>query len=185
MDIHKLVFSGSGGQGVITAAVILAEAAVLYDNLHAVQAQSYGPEARGGSTRSDVIISDEQINYPKVTHPNLLVCLTQEAYNKFSNIVLPGGLIITDSRYVVINKNCDAIQKELPIYDTVMEKLGNAVVLNICMLGAVIRCLPVVNKESILKAVTNRINPKFIDLNTQAFNLGLELVEKNNNCHNK
>lgn len=178
MDIHKLVFSGSGGQGVITAAVILAEAAVIYDNLHAVQAQSYGPEARGGSTRSDVIISDEQINYPKVTHPNLLVCLTQESYNKFSGIVLPGGIIITDSRYVVINKNCDAVQKELPIYDTVMEKLGNPIVLNVCMLGAVLKCLPVVKEESVIKAVISRINPKFIDLNTEAFNLGLKLVEK-------
>ncbi|MEI6054521.1 MAG: 2-oxoacid:acceptor oxidoreductase family protein [Lentisphaerota bacterium] len=176
MDIYKLVFSGSGGQGVITAAVILAEAAVIYDNKHAVQAQSYGPEARGGSTRSDVIISDEQINYPKVTHPNLLVCLTQESYNKFSSIVLPGGIIITDSRYVVINKNCDAIQKELPIYDIVMEKLGNPIVFNVCMLGAVLKCLPVVKEESVIRAVTSRINPKFIDLNTKAFYLGLSLT---------
>ena len=78
-----MVFSGSGGQGVITAAIILAEAAVLYENLIAVQAQMYGPEARGGATRSDIIISDSKINYPKVIQPNMLVCLTQEAYNKF------------------------------------------------------------------------------------------------------
>ncbi len=176
MDIHRLVFSGSGGQGVITAAVILAEAAVMYDNLHAVQAQSYGPEARGGATRSDVIISSEQINYPKVTNPNILVCLTQEAYNKFSSIVLPGGLIITDSRFVTVNRNCDAVQKELPIYDTVVGKLGNPIVLNVCMLGVVVKFLPVVKKESVIKAVTTKINPKFIDLNTQAFNIGLSLA---------
>lgn len=175
MEIHKLVFSGSGGQGVITAAVILAEAAVLYDNLHAVQIQSYGPEARGGATRSDVIVSDEQINYPKVTGPNILVCLTQEAYNKFSNIVLPGGRIITDSRYVVTNKNSDAIHKELPMYDSIMEKLGNPIVLNICMLGVVVKHLQVVRKESVIRAVTNRINPKFIDLNKQAFEIGLSI----------
>ena len=83
MERCRMVFSGSGGQGVITAAIILAEAAVLHDNLTAVQSQAYGPEARGGATRSDVIISDTIINYPKVIQPNVLVCLTQEAYNKF------------------------------------------------------------------------------------------------------
>jgi 2-oxoglutarate ferredoxin oxidoreductase subunit gamma len=78
-----MVFSGSGGQGVITAAIILAEAAVIYENLNAVQSQSYGAEARGGATRSDIIISDAVIHFPKVIQPNVLVCLTQNSYNKF------------------------------------------------------------------------------------------------------
>ncbi len=91
MERCRLVFSGSGGQGVITAAIVLAEAAVLYDNLTAVQSQSYGAAARGGATRSDVVISDSKINFPKVIQPNVLVCLTQEAYNKFSSIIRPGG----------------------------------------------------------------------------------------------
>ena len=75
-----MVFSGSGGQGVITAAIILAEAAVLHENLFAGQSQSYGPEARGGATRSDVIIADSPIHFPKVLQPNVLVCLTQQSY---------------------------------------------------------------------------------------------------------
>jgi len=120
-----MVFSGSGGQGVITAAIILAEAAVLYENLTAVQSQAYGPEARGGATRSDVIISDTMINYPKVIQPNVLVCLTQEAYNKFYTIIRPGGLLMTDSRFVKIQRKADAKQRELPIYATVMEKSAN------------------------------------------------------------
>ena len=74
MERFRLVFSGSGGQGVITASIILAESAVLYENLNAVQSQIYGPAARGGAARSDVLISDRQINFPKVTHPNVLVC---------------------------------------------------------------------------------------------------------------
>ena len=90
MERCRMVFSGSGGQGVTTAAIILAEAAVLYEELIAVQSQSYGPEARGGSTRTDVIIADSQIYFPKVTQPNVLVCLTQEAYNKFYPIIRPG-----------------------------------------------------------------------------------------------
>src|SRR5512139_2334637 len=128
MERCRMIFSGSGGQGVITAAIILAEAAVLYDNLVAVQSQSYGPEARGGATRSDVIIADTPIYFPKVLQPNILVCLTQEAYNKFSAIIRPGGLLITDSRYVKIQRKVDAQQRELPIYRTVMEQVGRPIV---------------------------------------------------------
>ena len=114
MERCRLVFSGSGGQGIITAAIILAEAAVLYENLIAVQSQFYGPEARGGATRSDVIISESAINYPKVIQPNVLICLTQEAYNTYYPIIRPGGLLITDTRFVEIKKKVDAQQKELP-----------------------------------------------------------------------
>ncbi len=69
MERCRMVFSGSGGQGVITAAILIAEAAVLYENLIAVQSQTYGPAARGGATRSDVIISDSNINFPKCCNP--------------------------------------------------------------------------------------------------------------------
>ena len=110
-----MVFSGSGGQGIITASIIIAEAAVLFENLVAVQSQAYGPAARGGASRSDVIISDSKINYPKVIEPNILVCLTQEAYDKYSSIIRPGGLLITDTRYVVTNRKSDARQIELPM----------------------------------------------------------------------
>ena len=174
MDVFKIVFSGSGGQGVITAAIVLAEAAVVYDKLHAVQSQSYGPEARGGATRSDVIISDEKINYPKVSSPNLLVCLTQEAYNKFSNIVMPGGTIITDPKYVVINKS-DATQLELPMYDTVVEKVGNSICFNTCMLGVVVKISNLVKVESIIKVFENRMPQKFVEMNIKALKAGIDL----------
>ena len=177
MDSYKIVFSVSGGQGVITAAIVLAEAAVVYDKLHAVQAQSYGPEARGGATRSDVIISDEKINYPKVSSPNLLVCLTQEAYNKFSNIVMPGGMIITDPKYVVISKS-DATQLELPMYDTVVEKVGNPICFNTCMLGVVVKISNMVKVESIIKVFESRMPQKFVEINIKALKVGMELVSK-------
>jgi hypothetical protein len=90
MERCRMVFSGSGGQGVITAAIILAEAAVMHEGLTAVQTQAYGAAARGGATRTDVIISDTTINFPKVIQPNVLVCLTQESYNKFFDIIRPG-----------------------------------------------------------------------------------------------
>ncbi len=80
---YRLVFSGSGGQGVITASIILGEAAVFHEGWNAVQTQSYGPEARGGTARADLILSPEPINFPKVAQPNILVCLTQEAYDRW------------------------------------------------------------------------------------------------------
>jgi len=172
-----MVFSGSGGQGVITAAIILAEAAVLYDNLTAVQSQAYGPEARGGATRSDVIISDTTINYPKVIQPNVLVCLTQEAYNKFYTIIRPGGLLMTDSRYVKIQRKADAKQRELPIYATVMEEIGKPIVFNICMLGALLALTDLVRPESVMKTIETRIPKGFLELNQKALDIGLKLGE--------
>jgi 2-oxoglutarate ferredoxin oxidoreductase subunit gamma len=170
-----MVFSGSGGQGVITAAIILAEAAVLYDNLTAVQSQAYGPEARGGATRSDVIISENTINYPKVIQPNVLVCLTQEAYNKFYTIIRPGGLLMTDSRYVKIQRKADAKQRELPIYATVMEEIGKPIVFNICMLGALLALTDLVQPESVMKVIKTRIPKGFLELNQKALDIGLKL----------
>jgi 2-oxoglutarate ferredoxin oxidoreductase subunit gamma len=175
MQRFKLVFTGSGGQGVITAAIILAETAVLRENLNAVQTQVYGAAARGGATRTDVIISESEIFYPKVNQPNVLVCLTQEAYTKFSPIIRPGGLLITDTRYVRIEPNVDAVQRELPLYHTVMEKIGKPIVLNICMLGAVVALTGAVRTESIYEALEERIAPAFLDMNRQAFDLGYEI----------
>ena len=177
MSRTRFVFSGSGGQGVITAAIILAEAAVLYENLIAVQAQSYGPEARGGATRSDVIIDEHEILFPKVTQPNFLVCLTQEAYNKFSPIVRPGGTLLSDSRYVTIQKKADARQVELPLYDSIMNEIKKPIVFNICMLGAVISLTQIVQQNSILKVLEKRIPPEFTDMNKKALELGVSLGE--------
>ena len=172
-----MVFSGSGGQGVITAAIILAEAAALYENLVAVQSQSYGPEARGGATRSDVIIAESPIYFPKVLQPNVLVCLTQQAYANYFSILRPGGLFMTDSRYVKLGKKVDARQVELPMYDTVMEKIGRPIVFNICMLGAVIGLTKLVRPESIIKVLETQIPKSFLDMNRQALDLGLKLTE--------
>ncbi len=175
MERCRIVFSGSGGQGVITATIIIAEAAVLYEGLNAVQSQAYGPAARGGASRSDVIISSSAINFPKVIEPNVLVCLTQEAYGKFSSIIRPGGFLLTDTKFVRINPNVDARQIELPLYATVMEKIGKPIVFNVCVLGAVQALTEVVKSESIMKALQTRIPLDFLDLNQKALALGMEM----------
>jgi len=175
MEKYRLVFSGSGGQGVITAAIILAEAAVVHENLNAVQSQSYGAAARGGATRTDVIISSDSIDFPKVTQPNGLVCLTQTAYNKFRQIIRPGGLLITDPRWVETSRKVDAVQIELPLYETVMAQIGKPIVLNICMLGAIIALTNLVAPESIMATLKERIPASFLELNRTALDLGIGL----------
>ncbi|WP_300667899.1 2-oxoacid:acceptor oxidoreductase family protein [Desulfoluna sp.] len=177
MEKFRMVFSGAGGQGVITAAVILAEAAVIHEGLIAVQSQSYGPEARGGATRSDIIISEHPILFPKVTQPNVLVCLTQEAYDKFSPIIRPGGLLLTDDRYVKLGKKVDAKQVELPMYQTVQDAIGNPVVFNICMLGVLIGLLGLVKAESVLAVISTRVQEKYVEMNRKALELGVSMAE--------
>ncbi|MBW1897723.1 MAG: 2-oxoacid:acceptor oxidoreductase family protein [Deltaproteobacteria bacterium] len=178
MERLRIVMSGSGGQGVITAAVILAEAAVLYEELTAVQSQAYGPEARGGAARSDVIIADSKIHFPKVIQPNVLVCLTQMAYNKFVPIIRPGGLLITDSRDVTTERKVDAKQIELPLYNSVMDEIGKPIVLNICMLGALIRLIDIVRPDSIVKVLKKRVPQNFLGMNQKALDIGYKLAEK-------
>ncbi len=183
MERCRLVFCGSGGQGVITAAIILAEAAVLYDGLNAVQSQSYGAAARGGVTRSDVIISDAEINFPKVTQPNVLVCLTQESFNNFYSIIRPGGLLLLDSDLVQPRMQADARQCSLPLYKSVQKEIGKAVVLNICMLGALLALNPVVQMDSVLQVLRQRVPERFIEMNHQALQLGQDLVRRDQGAH--
>jgi len=176
MERCRIIFSGAGGQGVITAAIILSEAAVLYEGLNAVQSQSYGPEARGGASRSDVIISDTDIHFPKVIQPNVLVCLTQEAYDKFSGLIRPGGLLLTDKYFVKKGGKVDAKQVGLDMYQSVMEEIGRPIVFNICMLGAFVHLTQLIKKESITKVLKARIPSGTLEVNKQALELGVQLA---------
>ena len=177
MERFRILLSGSGGQGIITASIFLAEAAVFYEGLNAVQSQTYGPEARGGATRADVIISDRAIRFPKVNQPNILVSLTQQAYNKFSETIRPGGLLLIDSHFVNLERKVDARQVALGMYKAVMDKIGKPIVFNICMLGALTRLTDLMKAESILKVLETKIPSEFLDMNRKAFDIGLKLAE--------
>ncbi|MBU1344781.1 MAG: 2-oxoacid:acceptor oxidoreductase family protein [Proteobacteria bacterium] len=178
MERSRLVFSGSGGQGIITAAIILAQAAAIFENKNAIQSQSYGAAARGGATRSDVIIDDAEIYFPKVIQPNILVSLTQESYNKFASIIRPGGLLLVDSKYVAVEKKVDAKHVNLPMFDTVIKEIGKPIVFNICMLGALIGVSELIKPESILKVLETTIPEDFMDMNKKALDLGMAMGKK-------
>ncbi|KAF0183120.1 MAG: 2-oxoglutarate ferredoxin oxidoreductase subunit gamma [Nitrospirae bacterium] len=177
MSTKSFVFTGSGGQGVITAAIVIGEAAALHEGLNAVQTQVYGPEARGGATRSDLIVSSDPIRYPKVINPQVLVCLTQEAYNKFAPIVRPGGLLIADASFVSTVRKADARQIVLPMFETVKKELGKTMAFNICMVGCVLAFTGIVSKDSVVKALTSRMPPAHLEMNLKALDLGIELAK--------
>ena len=172
---YRIIFSGSGGQGLVSAAIILAEAAVLHENLEAVQSQSYGAAARGGATRADVIIADGPINMPKITQPSILICMTQEAYTKFSPLIRPGGLLISDKKFVETTRRVDARQIELPLYSTVVSEIGTPVVLNICVLGALIGMRGIVKKSSVEQVLADKFPPAFMAGNQMALDIGFEM----------
>ncbi|HIU17452.1 MAG TPA: 2-oxoacid:acceptor oxidoreductase family protein [Candidatus Avidesulfovibrio excrementigallinarum] len=177
MEKYRFLLSGSGGQGVITMAILLAEAAVLYEGRVAVQSQSYGPEARGGATRSDVIIADEPILFPKVAQPNVLVTLTNEAAGKYMPLIRPGGMCLYDSDLVQPSRRIDAILHGIPMHRAVMEKFGKAQALNICVLGALVTLTGAVHMEAVEKVLAARFKPAFHAANSAALALGAELAK--------
>lgn len=172
----ELRLSGSGGQGLITAGIILAEAAIL-DQKNAIQTQSYGPEARGGASKAEVIISNDVIDFPKVTIPNMSFSLTQLATDKYATDIDPNGIIIIDES---INLSSDIKVSEvykLPILQTARQEVGKEIVANIVALGVIVGISKVVTKDSLVKAVMNRIPKGTEELNRLALEKGFELVE--------
>lgn len=173
---YEVRLSGSGGQGLVLGGVILAEAVALYEGINAVQTQSYGPEARGGASKSEVIISDSDIDYPKATKIDLLLALTQEACEKYSPDLKDGGIILADSRMVTELPKGDYKVYHLPIIDTAKEKVGKVFVANIVALGAIAGLIDEVSFESVEKAVLKRVPKGTEELNKRALKLGYELV---------
>src|SRR5512136_2327458 len=124
----EIRLAGEGGQGMILAGIILAEAAAIYDGKLAVQTQSYGPEARGGASKSEVVISDGEIDHPEVLSADVVLTLSQEAFKKFGSGVKPGGLLIVDSERVDSSSTPQAIR--LPITKLAMETTGRIITAN-------------------------------------------------------
>lgn len=173
----ELRLSGAGGQGLITAGVILAEAAVL-EGMNVVQTQSYGPEARLGASRAEVILSREEIAYPQVTRPDILLCLSQDAFERYSPDVKPDGLIVVDATNVEMQTPSVAAEiYAYPITTTAVE-LGSKVVANVVALGALCALTDVVSAEHLEEAVLKRVPERFRDLNARALEAGQALIER-------
>jgi len=168
--------SGSGGQGLLLAGIILSEAAINEDK-NAVQTQSYGPEARGGASKAEVIISHEDIDFPKVTAPNVVLALTQVAADKYVESVREDGIVIVDSRIVLPETLKAQRIISVPILETASEKIGKSIVANIVAIGVIQEATQVISKESLEAAVLSRVPRGTEDLNRMALSAGYELVK--------
>ena len=174
MSRYELRFSGAGGQGLITAGIIMAKAASIYEGKEAVQSQSYGPEARGGASKSEVIISETIIDYPKVTKCDALLAMTQEACNKYSDDLKSDGVLLYDSDLVTKLPEGNFKKVGFNIINTAKNEVGREIVANIVALGAMVALTGQVSRENAEKAVLSSVPEAFLDLNKKAFNTGFE-----------
>ena len=174
---YELRLSGSGGQGLILIGKILAEAAAIYDGKNATQSQSYGPEARGGASRSEVIISDGEIDYPKAMKLDLLLALTQEACDLYIKDLKEGGILIVDNQMVKRIPKGNFKVVSLPIIQSAVERLGKYIVSNIIALGVITRITGIVSEQAVIQAIKSRVPRGTEEINLQAFKAGLKLAE--------
>ena len=167
---QELRLSGSGGQGVITAAIILAEAAVA-EGKEAVQSQSYGPEARGGASKSEVIIDVAPIYHPHVEQPDLVLAMTQQAANKYYGDLKAEGLLVLDTD-LVPEPPPFAHTVRIPITKLAVEQVGKSLYANMVALGAVVKLTDIVSLSAAKEAVRRRVPPHTLDSNMKAVELG-------------
>jgi 2-oxoglutarate ferredoxin oxidoreductase subunit gamma len=165
----EICISGFGGQGIVLAGYILGKAAALFDGKEAVMTQSYGPEARGGASSANVIISDLTVDFPFVQKPGILVALSQEGYLKFRPKAREGALIYIDRELV------DPFEDDTPAAipaTRIAEDLGKRIVANVVMLGFFTAAAGVVTREAMLKSIETTVKPKTLSLNLEAFDKG-------------
>ncbi len=174
MDRYEVRLSGAGGQGLILAGKILAEAVVLHEGRNAVQTQSYGPEARGGASKAEVVISDSDIDYPKAVELDILLSLTQEACDKYSVDLKEGSILIVDSGAVKKLPEGDYKVYQAPISDLALKKIGKTVVTNIVALGILVKVSGVAKEDSVIEAILSRVPPGTEELNKKAFAEGVK-----------
>lgn len=177
MTRREIRIAGFGGQGVITAGYVLANAAAIHDGQYALMAQSYGPEARGGSCKSDVIISHEPIDYPKVARPSLLVAMSIDAFATYIDLVADGGVVVYEESLVDVPKSVMDMNRSfygVPAVATAND-VGNPLAANMVMLGAAQALTGVVRAESLAASISDRF-PGREGPNLEALRRGIELA---------
>ena len=171
----QIGLSGTGGQGLIMAGIILAEAAII-DGKYAIQSQSYGPEARGGSSKAEVIIDDAVIDYPKVTEADIFLALSQDSCDKYFSLLKDGGTLIADEMFVKRIPETENPILVIPITKTAIDKFGNAIFASVVALGALMQYTGLVSKDALLQAVLSRVPKGTEEKNRAAVEAGIALV---------
>ena len=184
IQVHKEIrIAGFGGQGIILAGIVIGKAAALYDGLHAVQTQSYGPEARGGASRTEIIISDDEIDYPKVQKPDILVAMSHEALIKYLDDLKDEGILIIDPDLIMEEEILPFVREhkiklyQAPATRTAEEEIGLRIVANIVMIGAITGFTQVITEEAARNAIRVSVPPGTEEKNLSAFEAGIKLAK--------
>lgn len=175
MSRTEILVGGVGGQGVVLSGILLGTAATLFEGKQAVQTQSYSSELRGGSTRAEVIISEEPVTDPQVRKPDILIALAEDALSKYIHRIKPKGLLVIDSDLVKGAKPGDYEILAIPATSIADKEMGNIVVANLIILGALLKKTGLLSVEAMEKAIEVSVPKKAIALNLNAFRRGLEL----------
>ena len=172
--LTEIRIAGFGGQGVILAAAVIGKARAIFEGGFATMTQAFGPEARGGSSSAQVILSSEPILYPYVARPDVLVVMSQEAYAKFGPQLKPGGILITEQELVQVGEVPSGVRMYGVPATRLAEELGRKMVLNIVMVGFFGAVTGLLEADALRKAVADSVPPAFQKLNLQAFDKGYE-----------
>ncbi|MEA3340714.1 MAG: 2-oxoacid:acceptor oxidoreductase family protein [Chloroflexota bacterium] len=176
MNRLEIRLSGFGGQGIIRSGEIVGKAAVLYDGRFATFTQSYGPESRGGACAAQVAIADDpvELSYPHVIDPSILIIMSQGAYNKYVPDFRRDGLLIVDEDLTELDEAAEELQVLKVPATRMAEELGRRIVANVVMLGFVAATTDIASPEALKKAVLDSVPKGTEELNTRAFETGLE-----------
>ena len=173
---QEIILSGAGGQGLIVAGAILAEAAGVHEGREVVQTQSYGIQARGGASQSTVIISDGPINFPEVLTPDILLCLSQEAYDRYARRLREEGLLIIDADLVDAHDAQPGVQVRAFPFTAEAEKMGRRIAANVIALGALAAMTGAVEPASLAKAIPSRLPERNVPTALEALDVGVKLI---------
>ena len=178
MSRREVRFSGFGGQGIILSGYIVGKAATLLTSLNATLTQSYGPESRGGACAAGLILDEETVHYPHVMTPDVLIAMSQEAYDKYAHDVAPDGLLLIDETLV----DPDVVPRQgrlfgVPATD-IAEGLGRRIVANIVMLGFFTGVAGLIPEEAMRQTILASVPKGTEDLNSRAFAEGLAHANK-------
>lgn len=174
MATTEIRFSGFGGQGIVRCGLITGKALALYDNMHASMNQSFGPEARGSACSSQLVVSDDRVLYPYITRPQILVSMSQEAYDKYEPELRDDGILIIDTDLVKTRPPRGKIKMYAIPSTRFAEELGNRIIANLVMLGFFTAITKTVTPEAMKKALPGLVPGRFLELNKRAFDRGFE-----------
>jgi 2-oxoglutarate ferredoxin oxidoreductase subunit gamma len=170
----EIRFAGFGGQGIIKSGIIIAAAGTIYGGKNAVQTQSYGPESRGGACKSEVVLSEEEIDFPKVVEPQVLVLMSQHAYNDYAEDLKAGGTMIIDPDMIPTERDLKNVKVYRVPATKIAEELGRRIVANIVMIGAFVAITSILDKDVVRESIKANIPKGTEDLNLNAFEKGYE-----------